>query len=105
MFPFKLGHGKPMHVRVIIAAFVYQIINGYLQGRWLGYFADLQHHPGFSLPFFAGVTLYFIGMYINIKSDYTLIALKKQGKGYQIPYGGAFEYVSGTASTLVQHPL
>jgi hypothetical protein len=104
IFPFKLEHGKPMHVRVVMAAFVYQLINGYLQGRWLGYFADLEHNPGFGLSFFVGVALYFIGMYFNIKADYALIALKKQGKGYQIPHGGGFEYVSGTRSALTfQH--
>lgn len=90
-----------MHVRVVIAAFVYQFVNGYLQGRWLGYFADLEYGSGFGLSFFVGLALYFAGMYVNIKSDYTLIALKKQGKGYQIPHGGGFEYVSGTRSALI----
>lgn len=46
--------------------------------------------------FVAGVALFFVGMGINIHSDYTLLSLRKPGeKGYKIPRGGLFEYVSG----------
>ena len=38
----------------------------------------------------------------NIHSDYTLSHLRKPGEtGYKIPYGGAFNFVSGMWSFLI----
>jgi 3-oxo-5-alpha-steroid 4-dehydrogenase 1 len=38
--------------------------------------------------------LMIFGFYLGYSSDATLLKLKQQNKGYQIPYGGMFEYVS-----------
>ncbi len=46
--------------------------------------------------FMCGVSLFFLGMAINIHSDSILINLRKPGEtGYKIPTGGMFEFVSG----------
>nr|KAG5712841.1 hypothetical protein BaRGS_007438 [Batillaria attramentaria] len=43
-----------------------------------------------------GMGVFFVGMATNIYSDHILRSLRKEGeKGYKIPYGGMFEYVSG----------
>ena len=40
--------------------------------------------------------MFFLGMAINIHSDHILRNLRKPGeKGYKIPRGGMFDYVSG----------
>jgi hypothetical protein len=55
-----------------------------------------------SPQFLVGSSLFLAGMYINISSDYNLLAMRMEslrtGKGplkkYSIPRGGFFEYVS-----------
>ena len=44
----------------------------------------------------SGIPLFLLGMFINLQADHILRNLRRPGeKGYQIPYGGMFEYVSG----------
>jgi len=66
-------------------------------GRYLGHFS--QGYPSdwlVSPQFLIGTALFLGGMLINIHSDYTLIYLRKPGeRGYKIPRGGCFEYISG----------
>ena len=45
--------------------------------------------------FLCSIFVFFIGFHINLQSDSILRNLREQGKGYQIPRGGMFEYVSG----------
>ena len=45
--------------------------------------------------FLLGVSVFFLGMIINIKSDNILFSLRDDGStGYKIPRGGLFERVS-----------
>jgi 3-oxo-5-alpha-steroid 4-dehydrogenase 1 len=45
---------------------------------------------------FSGIPLFIIGALINLHSDHVLRTLRRTGEsGYKIPYGGAFQYVSG----------
>ena len=45
--------------------------------------------------FIAGVSLFIIGMFVNVQSDNVLLNLRKPGEtGYKIPQGGAYKYVS-----------
>ena len=41
-----------------------------------------------------GLIIFIFGMVINISSDNTLIFLRKNSKGYKIPNGGFFNFVS-----------
>jgi steroid 5-alpha reductase family enzyme len=48
-----------------------------------------------SPQFIVGISLFFVGFYINNKSDTYLIGLRKgKQKGYVIPREGLFNYVS-----------
>jgi len=77
-------------------AFAFCFGNGYLQGRWLGYFSPVYPDSWLREPrFIFGLFLFFAGFGINIHSDHILRNLRKPGeKGYKIPHGGFFEYVS-----------
>eukprot|EP00055_Hartaetosiga_balthica_P010547 m.45389 g.45389 ORF g.45389 m.45389 type:complete len:287 (-) comp7216_c0_seq2:160-1020(-) len=96
IFPFQLK-GKPSELSIVFMAFIFCMLNGYLQHMWL---LKLHVYPEswvYDPRFIIGILLFFLGMGINIHSDYTLLGLKKSSKnqGYKIPRGGMFEYVSG----------
>jgi 3-oxo-5-alpha-steroid 4-dehydrogenase 1 len=84
---------------VFLLAFVFCLVNGFLQGRYLCEYATYETETSkvtFSPQFIAGIVLFLIGMAINMHSDHILRNLRKPGdKGYYIPRGGMFEYVSG----------
>lgn len=67
------------------------------KGRYFGEFGPVYPMSYMSEPqFVLGVALWMLGFGINIHSDYTLSHLRKPGEtGYKIPFGGAFNYVSG----------
>lgn len=73
-------------------------------GTYLGsyYFEFNSPTSIFSGYFIVGSIIFFLGMAINIHCDSILrrlAASKKPGdkKGYKIPYGGAFNFVTGMA--------
>jgi 3-oxo-5-alpha-steroid 4-dehydrogenase 1 len=72
-------------------------VRSYLQGRSLTHFRTFE--PGYwrEPNFVLGVAAFFIGMGINLHSDTVLLRLRKgpDDKGYYIPTGGMFHYVSG----------
>ena len=87
---------KLMPLSVAIFAIIFNTINCWLNGIWL---FDLSH--GYELAWFTdprfllGVSIFFLGMIINIKSDNILFSLRDDGStGYKIPRGGLFERVS-----------
>ncbi|MEA3477631.1 MAG: DUF1295 domain-containing protein [Bacteroidota bacterium] len=97
VFPFRLKtKGKKMPIIIVLMAICFNLVNGFSIGYFLGNFAG-----DYSLAwlgdwrFILGVILFFMGMYINWKSDNRLIHLRKNSEnGYHIPYGGLFKYVS-----------
>lgn len=64
--------------------------NGGMQGVGL-----LARQDTSTLSFAIGFAMFVAGMAVNYHSDATLRALRRKGGGYQIPRGGAFEWVSG----------
>ena len=88
--------GKPTPFVVFLMAFVFCLWNGFLQGRSLAtavYPASTWYEPHFVL----GIALFFTGLLINWHADNILMGLRKspQDKGYYIPRGGMFYFVSG----------
>ena len=75
----------------------YTTFNGYLQPK---YILSLSNSPMSSLSmlrYIVGITVFFIGMFINLQADYYLIKLSKNKKfkgQYFIPRGYMFEYIS-----------
>lgn len=95
VYPFHLK-GKPMPVYLVVLAFVFCALNGFLQGGYLlccaQYSKDWTCHP----QFIFGVCVFVFGMFVNIQSDSILRNLRQPGEtGYKIPIGGLFNYVSG----------
>jgi 3-oxo-5-alpha-steroid 4-dehydrogenase 1 len=97
IFPFRIKeNGKRMPVLIVAMAFFFNLCNGFFNGYWFGNFALVYELSWFyDWRFILGLIMFLTGMYINMSSDNILLGLRKGGKkGYFIPYGGMFRYVS-----------
>ncbi|CAK6951751.1 -oxo-5-alpha-steroid 4-dehydrogenase 2b [Scomber scombrus] len=88
--------GKPFPLSVMVAAGLFCSLNGFLQGHYLLHCAQFDDDWSADYRYKTGLVLFYVGMAINIHSDYILRNLRKPGEViYKIPTGGLFEYVSG----------
>ncbi|KAJ4834758.1 Steroid 5-alpha-reductase det2 [Turnera subulata] len=84
-------------VSVALMAFGFNLLNAYLQTRWVSHYAPGYGGGGgglFRWRFFGGSVVFLWGMQINMWADKVLLGLKKEGGGYKVPRGGWFELVS-----------
>lgn len=80
---------------VAFAAFVFNLLNAYLQSRWITHFGNYTPEWLRTPKFAAGAAVFAIGMVTNVWADRRLVALKREaGGGYKVPKGGLFELVS-----------
>lgn len=92
-----LQSGKDKDYPVIVAAmaFIFNCINGFING--FGVF-HIIHYDAFwiiSVPFIAGVLLFLTGFVINKTADEKLRLMRKNNPGnYVLPRGWFFEYIS-----------
>lgn len=91
IFPFRIKtKGKKMPLAIVLSAFFFNIVNGSINGYFLSYI-KLET---VSIFLIIGFLLFVIGLFINISSDNKLINLRKIKKGYFVPKGGLFKYIS-----------
>ncbi|KAE9592017.1 hypothetical protein Lal_00038378 [Lupinus albus] len=88
----KTSNGFPFSVALM--AFVYNLLNSYLQSRFVSHYKIYDVGCCFWFKFFGGVVVFFCGLWINVWSDRVLLRLKGEGKGYVVPKGGLFEVVT-----------
>jgi len=97
IFPFRLHtKGKKMPVTIILLAICFNLMNGYINGYYLGSLSEQYALSWLYDPrFIAGFLMFCSGLAINWQSDNILIHLRKPGEtGYKIPYGCFFRYIS-----------
>ncbi len=97
IFPSRIRtSGKKIPVVIVVSAIFFNFINGFLNGSYLGNFAEVYGKDFFtSAHFIIGLILFITGAVINNYSDTQLINLRKPGEtGYKIPRGGLFKYIS-----------
>jgi hypothetical protein len=97
LFPFRIRtYGKQMPLVILLFAFVFNTINGYINGRWLTYLNSDHAMTGITtLRVTSGVIIFLFGFIINQYHDRILIRLRQKDRnGYQIPFGGLFRFVS-----------
>ncbi len=97
IFPFRRS-GAPRRMPVVVAgmAVVFNLMNGYLNGRWLNTLSP-PYPDGWltEARFLAGAGLFVAGFLVNLQSDETLRRLRAPGEtGYKIPVGGLYRWVS-----------
>ncbi|MBN1273736.1 MAG: 3-oxo-5-alpha-steroid 4-dehydrogenase [Candidatus Aminicenantes bacterium] len=92
----KSGPMKNMPFAIVFMAFIFNTMNGYLNGRYIFHFSKGYSSSWLSDPrFLGGVVLFAGGWAINIHSDEILGRLrKKKENAYHIPHGGCFKFVS-----------
>ena len=87
--------GKRITLLVVLLAAIFNIVNVYIQGSWIFNFGKYETEWFWSPFFIIGLSIFLIGLYINIKSDNILIKLReKYGSGYHIPKGFLFNKIS-----------
>jgi len=85
-----------MPVLIMLSAVFFNLINAGLNGYWLGFTAPPYSENWMTDPrFIIGGIIFIFGFITNQATDKKLISLRKGGKkGYFIPRGGLFNYIS-----------
>ena len=96
IFPLRIKTtGKGMPLIVMVSAFGFNIVNGFLCGYYFGHYAHYDPSHLTSPYFIFGILLFGGGLLLNVSSDNILINLRRSDRvGYTIPQGGLFQYVS-----------
>lgn len=95
IYPFLMKGSKPIPLPVMLMAFMFCSLNGYIQCRSLTRHLVIGRE-GLEWQSQVGFFLFLAGLCINVDADSRLRNLRKPGEtGYKIPQGGMFEYVSG----------
>ena len=88
-------YSRPMPVATCVSGFVFNVVNGLLNGWFLGYAADYSWEWLLDGRFIAGAAALLMGAALNVTSDYRLAQLRRQQQGrYLIPRGSAFRFLS-----------
>jgi 3-oxo-5-alpha-steroid 4-dehydrogenase 1 len=97
LYPFSLrGAAHRMPVVVVGMGIIFNLMNAYLNGRWLFHFSPGYGNAWLHDPrFIGGVALFVIGYFINRQADLALRSLRREGEsGYQISNGFLHRLIS-----------
>ena len=94
IFPLRLKKSSKMPISVILSAIFFNIINGFTNGYYLGNLAAFSDEYFLNINFIMGLLFFIIGVSINVNSDNILIKIRNQNKGYQIPNGKLYNFIS-----------
>ncbi len=88
--------GKQMPLVVALMAVCFNLVNGFINGYYFSAFAREYTWDWLAdARFIIGVIVFAGGVFLNWWSDQILLDLRKGGKkGYFIPHGGLFKWVS-----------
>lgn len=88
--------GKQMPLVIALLAVGFNLVNGFINGYYFSAFArEYTWEWLYDIRFILGFIVWGLGLFINWWSDQTLLNLRRGGKkGYFIPYGGLFRWVS-----------
>ncbi len=96
VFPFRIkAEGKKTPVSIVATAVAFNLLNAYVNARWV---SDLGNYPTswlFDARFVIGALVFATGFGINQHADWVLMNLRKPGEtGYKIPRGGLYRYLT-----------
>ena len=97
IYPFSLrGREKHMPLMVVSFGFIFNLMNGYLNGRYIFTFSDGYSSEWFTDPrFIVGILLFIGGYIINRQSDQILRSLRQPGEsGYKVANQGLYRWIS-----------
>jgi 3-oxo-5-alpha-steroid 4-dehydrogenase 1 len=96
VFPFRLRDPKKTTpIAVVLSAIGFNVLNAYVNARWISHFGHYSLADFQSFHFLIGTLMFVGGFILNIQADGALLRLRSPGStGYKVPHGGLFEYVS-----------
>lgn len=97
IYPFTLrGRDRHMTIIVVAMAFIFNTVNGYLNGRHIFTLSGAYTNEWLlDVRFISGLVVFIAGFIINRRADLTLRKLRKPGESdYRIPYGEAYRWIS-----------
>ena len=94
IYPMRQKNPAKMPLSIAVFALLFNIINGFINGYFLGSMEPYLIDYATNWNFILGIILFAVGMVINMQSDTILLKLRSENKGYQIPRGGLFKYIS-----------
>ena len=96
VFPFRTRTGgKKIPIAVVASGFLFNLINAYINARFVSSIGEYSMEWLNDPRFLTGVAIFVAGMTLNIRSDNVLLKLRSTvNPGYAIPRGGAYRYVS-----------
>jgi 3-oxo-5-alpha-steroid 4-dehydrogenase 1 len=95
VYPFLMRGGARMPVLVMLLAIAFNVLNAYVNARWVSGYGTYPHAWLTDPRFVVGVACFIAGLWLNLVSDHTLRGLRGPGEtGYKIPNGGGYRWVS-----------
>jgi steroid 5-alpha-reductase/3-oxo-5-alpha-steroid 4-dehydrogenase 1 len=96
IFPFRMRiRGKKMPLLIPLLAFAFNVLNAYVNARWISHLGRYDDGWLRDPRFLLGAGLFLAGWMINVNSDSLLFRLRKPGEtGYRVPGGGLHEWVA-----------
>jgi protein-S-isoprenylcysteine O-methyltransferase Ste14 len=96
VFPLRMrGEGKRMPFAIVGLALAFNLMNAYLNARWLSGFGNYPPYWLTDPRFLIGALAFVTGFSVNLIADRALRRLRAPGEvGYRVPRGGLFEWVS-----------
>ena len=94
IYPLRKKGDSKCPISVVLMAICFNMVNGFINGHYLGNIFQYGDNYIYSIQFVLGISLFFMGLIINLKSDSILLKLKSKASGYKIPKGYMFEKIS-----------
>lgn len=95
VYPFLTRSTSRMPVAVMLLAILFNLLNAWVNARWISEYGDYPIGWLADPRFWIGVVLFAGGYALNVSSDRILRGLRRGGsRGYRIPFGGGFRFVS-----------
>jgi 3-oxo-5-alpha-steroid 4-dehydrogenase 1 len=97
IYPFRVRGSRPsITVSIVAMGAIFNVGNGYLNGRYLFSLGPELPASWLADPrFIFGALIFCAGYLLNQHADHVLMELRADGEsGYKIPYGGAYRFIS-----------
>ena len=96
IFPLRIREtGKRIPLVIVLMAIVFNILNAYINARWISDLGSYADEWLTSTPFLVGLVMFVSGWFINQHADRVLLKLRKPGEThYLVPEGGMYRFVS-----------
>lgn len=98
IFPLMIRGNSMMPLAIIMMGMLFNVLNAIMQAGWIFYVSpkDMYEISWLITPYFIiGTVVFFVGMFINLHSDYIIRHLRQPGDtAHYLPKKGMFKYVT-----------